>query len=140
MQAFVDDNLSARRFSVLALLGFALVALVLATIGVYSVVAYSVEQRRREIGLRLALGATSIDVARSFVQPAIVLAAAGVAIGVAGALLTRQLVAGLLFGVTPTEPATLGVVAISLILTSAFAAVIPARHAARVDPAIALMD
>ena len=87
-------QLSARRFSVLALLGFALVALVLATIGVYGVVAYSVEQRRREIGLRLALGATSIDVARSFVEPAIVLATAGVAIGVAGALLTRQLVAG----------------------------------------------
>ena len=139
MQAFVDDNLSARRFSVLALVGFALVALVLATIGVYGVVAYSVEQRRREIGLRLALGATSIDVARSFVEPATVLAIAGVAIGVVGALLTRQLVAGLLFGITPTEPATLAVVAISLILTSVVAAVIPARRAATIDPAIALM-
>ena len=122
------------------MVGFALVALVLATIGVYGVVAYSVEQRRREIGLRLALGATSIDVARSFVEPAIALATAGVVIGVAGALLTRQLVAGLLFGVTPTEPVTIGVVAISLILTSAVAAVIPARRAATIDPAVALTD
>ena len=86
VRAFVDENLSAGRFSVLALLGLALVALVPATIGVYRAVAYSVEQRRREIGLRLALGATSIDDARSFVEPAIVLATAGVAIGVAGTL------------------------------------------------------
>jgi putative ABC transport system permease protein len=138
MRAYVDDSLSPRRFSVFALLGFAMVALVLATIGVYGVVAYSVEQRRREIGLRLALGATSIDVTRSFIEPALGLAIIGVTIGVVGALLTRQVVAGLLFGVTPTEPIILGAVAMSLMVTSAIAAAIPARRAATIDPAIAL--
>jgi putative ABC transport system permease protein len=138
MRAYVDDSLSSRKFSVLALLGFALVALVLATIGVYGVVAYSVEQRRREIGLRLALGATSTDVTRSFIEPALGLAIIGVAIGIVGALLTRQVVAGLLFGVTPTEPTILGFVAMTLMVTSAIAAAIPARRAATIDPAIAL--
>ena len=138
MRAYVDDSLSSRKFSVLALLGFALVALVLATIGVYGVVAYSVEQRRREIGLRLALGATSTDVTRSFIEPALGLAIIGVAIGVGGALLTRQVVSGLLFGVTPTEPTILGAVGMTLIVTSAIAAAIPARRAATIDPAIAL--
>jgi putative ABC transport system permease protein len=138
MRAYVDDSLSSRKFSVLALLGFALVALVLATIGVYGVVAYSVEQRRREIGLRLALGATPTDVTRSFIEPALGLAVIGVAIGVVGALLTRQIVAGLLFGVTSTEPTILGFVAVTLMVTSAIAAAIPARRAAAIDPAIAL--
>ncbi len=140
MRSYIDDNLSSRRFSVLALLGFALVAFVLATIGVYGVVAYSVKQRRREIGLRLALGATWLDVTRSLVEPALGLAAIGAAIGVVGALLTRQVVAGLLFGVTPTEPMILVLAALSLIMTSAIAAAIPARRAATIDPAIAMLD
>jgi putative ABC transport system permease protein len=140
MRAYVDDHLSSRKFSVLALLGFALVALVLATIGVYGVVAYSVQQRRREIGLRLALGASPIEVARSFIVPAFRLAVAGVVIGVVGAVMARRAVAGLLFGVAPTEPMILGIVAVSLLATSAVAAAIPARRAARIDPAIAFQD
>jgi ABC-type antimicrobial peptide transport system permease subunit len=140
MRSYIDNHLSPRRFSVLALAGFALAALVLATIGVYGVVAYSVQQRRREIGLRLALGATSSDVTRSFIRPALGLAIVGAVLGVAGALLTRRLVAGLLFGVTPTEPAILGLVAASLLVTSAIGAAIPARRAAAIDPAIALVD
>ncbi len=140
LRAYVDDNLAARKFSVLALLGFALVAFVLATIGVYGVVAYSVKQRRREIGLRVALGATAVDVTRSFIEPALGLAILGVAIGVLGALLTREVVAGLLFGVTPTEPMILGLVALSLLVTSAIAAAIPARRAAAIDPASAILD
>ncbi|MGH7462051.1 MAG: ABC transporter permease, partial [Longimicrobiales bacterium] len=140
MRAYIDDSLASRKFSVLALLGFALVAFVLATIGVYGVVAYSVKQRKREIGLRLALGATSMDVTRTFVTPALGLATVGVAIGVVGALLTRKVVAGLLFGVTPTEPQILGLVALTLIVTSALAAAIPARRAAGIDPAIAILE
>jgi ABC-type antimicrobial peptide transport system permease subunit len=140
MRTYVDDNLSPRKFSVLALLGFVFVALILATIGVYGVVAYSVQQRTREIGLRLALGASSTDVIRAFVQPALGLAIIGVVIGVVGALLTREVVVGLLFGVTPTEPMILGLVAMSLIVTSAIAAAIPARRAATIDPAITLVD
>jgi predicted permease len=140
MRAYVDAQLASRRFSVLALLGFALVALVLATIGVYGVVAWTVRQRRREIGLRLVLGATSSDVTRTFMVPALRLANIGVAIGVAGALLTRQAIAGLLFGVAPTEPLVIGAVALLLTVISAIAAIIPARRAARMDPGVALID
>jgi ABC-type antimicrobial peptide transport system permease subunit len=140
MRAYVDAQLTSRRFSVLALLGFALVALVLATIGVYGVVAWTVRQRRREIGLRLVLGATSSDVTRTFMVPALRLAVIGVAIGVAGALLTRQAIAGLLFGVAPTEPLVIGAVALLLTMISAIAAIIPARRAACMDPGVALID
>jgi predicted permease len=140
MRAYIDDALAARKFSVLTLFGFALVAFALAMIGVYGVVAYSVRQRRREIGLRLALGATSVHITRTFIQPAIALTLVGAAIGVVGALLTRKIVAGLLFGVTPTEPAILTGVALSLMLTSVAAATIPARRAAAIDPAIAISE
>jgi putative ABC transport system permease protein len=116
------------------------IALVLATIGVYGVVSYSVAQRRREIGVRLALGATSAGVMRFFVAPAVRLALLGAAIGVAGALSTRRVIAGLLFGVTPAEPVTMGIVATMLLLTCAIAAAIPARRAAGTDPAVALRD
>jgi hypothetical protein len=140
MGSYVDGSLAPRRFSVAALAGFAATALVLAVIGVYGLVAYSVEQRRREIGLRLALGSTTAGVVRAFVQPALALALAGVGIGVGGALLTRRLVAGLLFGVAPTDPVILLAVATALLVTCAVAVVIPARRAAAIDPVIALRD
>jgi predicted lysophospholipase L1 biosynthesis ABC-type transport system permease subunit len=140
MGSFVDGSLAPRRFSVAALAGFAATALALAVIGVYGLVAYSVEQRRREIGLRLALGSTTAGVMRTFVQPALALALAGVGIGVGGALLTRRLVAGLLFGVAPTDPVVLLTVATALLVTCAVAVVIPARRAAAIDPVIALRD
>jgi putative ABC transport system permease protein len=138
MTAYLDDHLASRKFSVMALLGFALVAFLLATIGVYGVVAYSVRQRKREIGLRLALGATAAHVTRTFIQPAITLAMFGVVIGVLGAVLTRKLVAGLLFGVTPTQPAILVMVSLAVVITSLLAAALPARKATKVDPGIAL--
>jgi predicted permease len=140
MRSYVDDHLSPRRFTVMALLGFALVALVLATIGVYGVVAYSVAQRRREIGLRLALGATGATVVSAFMRPTLVLTMIGVAIGSAGAALARNVVAELLFGVTATDPVIFGTVAALLILTSAVAAAVPARRASRIDPSIALAE
>jgi hypothetical protein len=135
---YVAENLGARRFSLVALLGFALVALVLATIGVYGLVAYSVQRRRRELGLRLALGATPAAVTRSVVAPTLRLAMLGIAIGVGGAILTRQAVAGLLFGVTPTDPLVLGLVAVTLVVTSLVAAAIPGRRAGAIDPATIL--
>jgi putative ABC transport system permease protein len=136
----IEASLAPRRVSVYALFGFAITALILAAVGVYGVVAYSVAQRRREVGLRLALGASRLDVARTFVQPAIVLGAIGIALGVAGALATRRLVAGLLFGVSPTEPVVLGVVALTLLVATGAAAIIPARRATRIDPATTLRD
>lgn len=140
MRRYVDDALGPRRFSVLALLGFAGVALLLAAIGVYGVVAYSVEQRRREIGLRLALGASASNVARTFVAPALAMTIVGVAGGIAGAWLARQLVAGLLFGVSPTEPQTMAFVGLALVATSALAAAVPAYRATTIAPAIALAN
>jgi predicted permease len=140
MRTYIDDNLAPRWVSVSSLLAFAIVALVLAAMGVYSVIAYLVEQRRREIGLRLALGATSKAVAWSVIRPAAALAAAGVAIGMILALLSRQVIAGLLFGVSPTDPAVLLVVSLLLIATSTLAAAIPARRAARLDPLTTLAE
>jgi predicted permease len=140
MGSYVDASLASRRFSVVALLGFAFVALILATIGVYGVVAYSVAQRRREIGLRLALGATGRNVAGTVVMPAFRLTLLGIAIGAAGAVFTRRLVAGLLFGVTPTQPLVLAAVGAVLLLAGGAAAAIPARAAIRVDPAAALLE
>jgi putative ABC transport system permease protein len=138
LKAYVDDYLAPRKFSVSSLLGFAIVALVLATVGVFGTVAYSVEQRRREIGLRLALGSTPAGVARFILMPVMRLAVAGACLGVIGTVLTRHAVAGLLFGVTPTEPAIVLGVSLVLIATSALAAAIPARRAARIAPSIAL--
>jgi predicted permease len=140
MGSYVDGSLAPRRFSVAALAGFAVTALVLAVIGVNGLVAYSVEQRRREIGLRLALGSTTAGVVRALVRPALALALIGVGIGIGGALLTQRLVAGLLFGVVPTDPVILLAVATALLVTCAVAVVIPARRAAAIDPAIALRD
>ena len=138
MGDYVGEVLASRKVSVATLLGFASVALLLAAIGVYSVTAYSVEQRRREIGLRMALGASRGDMARHVIRPAIAIASIGVAIGIAGAVTARQVVAGLLFGVTPTDPLLLTSVGGLLIVISAVAAAIPARRATQIDPAIAL--
>jgi putative ABC transport system permease protein len=138
LRAFVDDVLLPRRVSVTTLIAFGAVALVLATVGVYSVIAYSVERRRSEIGLRLALGASASAMSRDVLRPAIGLTIVGVVLGIAGAVALRQVVAGLLFGVTPTEPVVLVSVGALLVLTSVVAAWIPARRASRVDPVVAL--
>jgi ABC-type antimicrobial peptide transport system permease subunit len=138
MTAYVDDVLAPRRASVATLLSFAAVAFVLATIGVYSVIAYTVEQRRRELGVRLALGASREDVARHVMAPAILMSALGILLGVGGAVATRKLVAGLLFGVTATDPVVIMLVTTLVLMTGTLAAAIPALRATRIDPAIAL--
>jgi ABC-type antimicrobial peptide transport system permease subunit len=125
---------------VYALTGFALVAFVLTAIGVYGVVAYSVAQRRREIGVRLALGATSREVAGRFVTSALLLGVVGLAIGIGGALATRQLVSALLFGVSATDPLIMFAVGVLLLAVTGIAAALPARRAAGVDPVITLRD
>ena len=138
MTAYVDDVLAPRRASVATLLSFAAVAFVLATIGIYSVIAYTVEQRRRELGVRLALGASRENVARHVMEPAIAMSVLGILFGVVGALATRQLVAGLLFGVSATDPVVMVLVATLVLVTGTLAAAIPALRATRIDPAIAL--
>jgi putative ABC transport system permease protein len=133
MREQVSRSILAQRLSGGMIGVFALMALVLATVGVYGLIAYSVAERRHEIGIRLALGAQGSDVRRLVVGQGVRLTLIGVAIGLAGAIVTGRLLRGLLFGVTSTHVPTL--VAVSAILVSAAAAAswIPARRAARTD-------
>ncbi len=122
----------------LLLVAFATVAVTLAAIGVYGVLAYIVSQRTQEIGVRLALGAAPTDVARLFVREGARLAAIGLVCGLAGAVAASRALSTLLFGVTTTDPSTFAAVAGTLALVALAAAYLPARRAAAVDPMAAL--
>jgi ABC-type antimicrobial peptide transport system permease subunit len=117
---------------------FAFVALFLAAVGLYGVVAYTVSQRTQEIGLRMAIGAEPGDVMRMVVGGGMKLAAIGVAIGIAGALALASLVASMLYGVTPFDPVSYATTAGVLLGVAALACWVPARRAMRVDPLVAL--
>ena len=117
---------------------FALVGLLLAAIGIYGVMAYAVTERTHELGVRIALGADRGDVIRLVLGEAIVLAAAGVAAGLAGAFATTRLIQRLLFGVTTTDAMTFAGISALLFVTALAASYIPTRRALRVDPMIAL--
>jgi len=130
----VQQSLARRKFSMLLLGLFAAVALVLASIGIYGVMAYLVNQGKREIGIRMALGATDRQILRLVVIQGMSLAGAGLAIGLLGALLFTRLMSSLLFGIRSTDPITFGAIAILLTLVALFATYIPARRAGRVDP------
>ena len=138
MQQRVDESLARRRFSMLLLAVFAGVALALATIGIYGVMAYLVNQGTREIGIRVALGATRRNIVSLVVRQGMALALSGVAIGLAGAFLLTRLIRSLLFGVQATDPVTFVGIALLLGLVALLASYIPARRASRVDPLVAL--
>jgi predicted permease len=138
MQQRVDESLARRRFSMMLLAVFAVVALALATIGIYGVMAYLVNQGTREIGIRIALGATQRNILSLVVQQGMALALAGVAIGLIGAFLLTRLIRSLLFGVAATDPVTFVGIALLLGLVALLASYLPARRAARVDPLVAL--
>ena len=136
----VSESVAQRRFSMLLLALFAGVALFLAAVGLYGVVSYTVSQRTREIGLRLAIGASPGDVLKMVVGGGMKLAAVGVVIGLAGALALTSLIAKLLFDVTPFDPASYGATALLLLAVAALACYVPARRAMRVDPIVALQQ
>ncbi len=138
MDEIVSESISDRRFSMILLGAFAAVALLLAMIGVYGVISYSVERRTNEIGIRMALGAERSTVFRLVLGEGMRLAVIGAVVGVVAALALTRLLAGMLFGVSAHDPLTFAVVAIVLSAVAAVACWIPAWRATRVDPMIAL--
>ncbi|HSL84118.1 MAG TPA: ABC transporter permease [Thermoanaerobaculia bacterium] len=140
MERQIRESLVTRRVSMVLLVSFASLAVVLAAIGVYGVLAFSVTQRRREIGTRMALGAGTRDVLRLVVGQGLGMTGLGVVLGLAGALLLGRFASALLFGVTPWDPATLAGVTAGLLAVAALACFRPARRAAAVDPMEALRD
>jgi putative ABC transport system permease protein len=131
-------SLGSRRFNVILIGFFGIVALLLATAGVFGVMAYSVSRRTREIGVRVALGASSGDVLGMILRQELRTIFIGVAVGIIGSLALTRTLQSLLFGVTATDPLTLGAVTLLLVGTALLACYIPARRAARVDPMVAL--
>ena len=138
MDELMTESVAPPRFRTMLVAVFALIGLVLAAIGIYGVMAYAVSERTHELGVRLALGATSGDVLRLVFGEAIALATIGVAAGIAGAIATTRLMAALLFGVAPTDLVTFAALAGLLVVTALAASYVPARRAMRVDPMVAL--
>jgi putative ABC transport system permease protein len=134
----VSASLSERRFSMEIVALFALTALLLAGLGIYGVISYIVSERTHEIGIRIALGAERRSILRMVLRQGLGLALAGAAVGLVCALIVSHLMAGLLYGVKPTDPLTFGGVALLLIGVAVLACYIPARRAVRVDPLVAL--
>jgi len=119
---------------------FGLTALALSVVGIYGVMAYFVQQHTRDIGIRLALGGEPSVMRRMVVVQGLQLVAAGVTLGAAAALLTARLMTTLLFGVTPTDLRTMVSVPLALVIVAAIACLVPARRAARLDPAEILRE
>jgi predicted permease len=138
MQELVSDSIAPRRYYMLLLGGFAALALVLAAIGIYGVISYSVAQRTHEIGIRMALGAQRGDVLRRVVGHGLALTLIGVGVGLAGAFAMTRFLSSLLYDMRPTDPLTFAVVTLGLLGVAAMASYIPARRATRVDPMVAL--
>jgi putative ABC transport system permease protein len=128
------------RFNMLLIGAFAFVAVGLAAVGVFAIVAYSVASRTREIGVRMALGATSQQLVADVVRQGITLAAMGIALGLAGALALGRFLTGLLYGLEPTDGLTLAVTLLGFGVIAVGASYLPARRAARLDPLTALRN
>jgi ABC-type antimicrobial peptide transport system permease subunit len=137
-QDLVDRAVSPRRFLVLLLAGFAAFALILASLGIYAVISFSVSQRAQEIGIRMALGASASDLQRRIVLRTLGLVALGLAWGMAGSRVLSSALGSLLFGITTGDPVTFIEVGTLLIAVAAIAGYIPAWKASRIDPMVAL--
>jgi putative ABC transport system permease protein len=138
MDQLLGNSLAQRRLIMVLLASLAALALVLAAVGIYGVVAYSVRQRTHELGLRMALGAQARDVLRLILAQGVKLTLLGIGLGLAAAFALTRWMESLLFGVRPTDAWTFGAIAVVLLLVALLACWIPARRATQVDPMIAL--
>jgi ABC-type antimicrobial peptide transport system permease subunit len=138
MDDVLDREVVQRRAQMLLLSIFAASALLLASIGIYGVLAYLVSQRTQEIGIRMALGASARDVLFTVAGQGLVLSIVGVVLGIAAALALSRVVSSLLFGVSPSDPPTFAAVAALLLGVAAVASYVPARRAMRIDPMLSL--
>jgi predicted permease len=140
IQIIVDRAVSPRRFFILLVAGFAGLGLLLAALGIYGVISYSVTQRTQEIGIRMALGATTGTVQRGVLGKTLALTLIGIATGSIVSLVVARAISALLFGTTPTDPVTFAAVVVILAMVALFAGYLPARKASRIDPMVALRN
>ncbi len=140
MESYVDDAKAPTRFALLLIGVFGVMALVLAAVGLYGVLAYAVRQRTAEIGVRMAFGAESGSILRMVVARGLALSGAGVVLGLGASLVLTRLIAGMLVGVAPTDPVTFAGISVLFLAVAVTACWIPARRATRVDPAMALRE
>ena len=134
MEQVISGTIAPRRTNTLLISIFGVLALVLAAVGVYGVIAYDVTRRAREIGIRIALGARPREVMSQVVRGGVVLAVAGIAIGLAGAWMLTRLLANLVYGVSPRDPIAFIIAPVVLLAIATIATVLPARRATRIDP------
>jgi len=134
----LNNTVAAQRFMMTLLTAFAVLAVCLSAIGLYGVIAYMVSQTTREIGVRIALGATRRDIVRLVMRHGVILSTIGLAIGLAGASWGMGLLRGSLYGVSPTDPCSFLAGAAALLMVAALACLVPTRRALRVDPVIAM--
>ena len=138
VDADLASTISTQRFTMVLLAVFAMTAVVLSAIGLYGVISYVVTQRTREIGIRVALGATPANVARAIVARGLLLSVTGLAAGLGAAVWGTRLIKTMLFGVTGTDAASYALAGVALLAVSLVACAVPMRRAMRVDPVIAM--
>jgi predicted permease len=138
LQQIVDRAVSPRRFFVVLVMSFAALGLTLASLGIYGVISYAVTRQTQEIGIRMALGATTTQVQAGVIAGALRLVIIGIGLGTIGSLAAGKWISSLLFGTAPTDPATFASIVALLSLVALIAGYIPARRASRIDPAVAL--